>query len=125
MKNQMNPQVMQQSYTPDSGTRIIEIEEKLRLIKDRALLIGENLISTKEEQENENQLLKKKIKQLEDDIRLLKQLNQRVIYELQNLARKSDVEILKKQFKMFEPLEIARIKDVKRIVKEEVKRILK
>ena len=31
------------------GTRLNEIEEKQRLIRDRVLLIGENLISTKEE----------------------------------------------------------------------------
>ncbi len=35
------------------GTRLNEIEEKQRLIKDRTLLIGENLISTKEDIEKD------------------------------------------------------------------------
>ena len=36
------------SLLAEFGTRLNEIEEKQRLVRDRALLIGENLISTKE-----------------------------------------------------------------------------
>ena len=39
-----------------------------------------------------------------------------------NLARKSELEILGRQAKMFQPLEFARIEDVKKIIKEELKK---
>ena len=45
--------------------------------------------------------------------------------QIQNFARKSELEILERQFKMFSPLEFARIKDVKDIVSEEIKRLKK
>ena len=42
------------SLLAEFGTRQNEIEEKQRLVRDRALLIGENLISTKEESEKKD-----------------------------------------------------------------------
>ena len=104
------------------STRLNEVEEKQRLIKDRALLIGKNLISTKEDYEKEFSELRKKSAETEEEIRLIKQLNHRIIQEIGNLARKTEVEALKKQMQMFQPLDIARIQDVKDIVKQEMKK---
>ena len=101
------------------GTRLNEIEEKQRLIKDRILLIGENLISTKEDSLKQDFEMKKQLKQIDFLIKSIKQLLTRVINELPNFARKSELAILERQFKMFEPLEFARIKDVKSIIKQE------
>ena len=121
----MEQQIQQDPYNAfltEIGTRLNEIEEKQRLIKDRILLVGENLISTKEEQNTENFQLKEKLKQQEQQIKELIQINKRIVYEFENIAKKSELQILQKQFKMFEPLEIARIKDVKKIVQEELKK---
>jgi hypothetical protein len=41
---------------------------------------------------------------------------------LNNTSKKTEVDILRKQFKMFEPLEIARLKDIPVIVEEILKR---
>jgi hypothetical protein len=102
------------------GTRLNEVEEKQRLIKDRILLVGENLISTKEEitkQDSENKI---KISQIDFEIKTIKQLLKRIVNEIQNFTRKSEVEILERQIKMFEPLEFARFKDVEQLVKQEL-----
>ena len=107
----------------DVNTRINEIEEKQRLLKDRLLLVGENLISTKEEQEKENLEFKTRLKSIEEDIKELKQLNKRIIDELNNFARKTEVNILEKQFQMFEPLKTARLTDVEKIVRQEISKL--
>jgi len=101
------------------GTRLTEIEEKQRLIKDRVLLIGENLISTKEDIEKQNLEFKKQIKQIEFEIKSLKQITKRVMEELSNFARKPELEILQRQAKMFQPLEFVKIKDIKEIMKKQ------
>jgi len=108
------------SIISEFGIRMNEIEEKQRLLKDRVLLIGNNMISTKEEDDKQFLNLKKQIKNLEQEIKSIKQLNERIINEIGNFARKSELEIIKRQFKMFEPLEFARIKDVKQLVKDEL-----
>ncbi|MFH1358772.1 MAG: hypothetical protein ABIH37_02710 [archaeon] len=121
----MKPQTQQDpisSLLAEFGTRLNEIEEKQRLVRDRALLIGENLIETKETLTEENFDIQKQINQINMEIKTLKQLMARVINEIPNFARKSELQILENQAKMFQPLELARIKDVREIVKEELKK---
>jgi len=126
-----DPRTQQISQDPvntiitEFGTRLSEIEEKQRLIKDRVLLVGENLISTKEDIEKQNLEFKKQISELQAEIKLIKQITKRVINELQNFARKPELEILERQIKMFQPLELARIKDVKDIINQEISKSLK
>jgi len=107
------------------STRLNEVEEKQRLIKDRALLIGKNLITTKEDYEKQFSELKLRTTEIESEIKSIKQLNRRIIEEMGNLARKTEVQTLQRQMQMFQPLELARIVDVRNIVKEELKSQLK
>tara|TARA_Y100000310_G_C20615380_1_gene780351 strand:+ start:93 stop:464 length:372 start_codon:yes stop_codon:yes gene_type:complete len=110
------------AYLADFGTRLNEVEEKQRLQKNRTLLIGENLISTKEDFIKLDSQLKKQLNQMRSEIDSIKQLMTRIVNEMSNFARKSEIEILERQMKMFQPLEVARIKDVKKIVREEIKK---
>ena len=103
------------------GTRLNELEEKQKLLKGRTLLIGKNLISTKEEYEEIITDLKSQISRLNQDIKDIKQLNKRIINELSNFARKSELEILERQSKMFQPLELAKIEDVKMLIEQALK----
>ena len=103
------------------GTRLNELEEKQKLLKGRTLLIGKNLISTKEEYEEIITDLKSQISRLNQDIKDIKQLNKRIINELSNFARKSELEILERQSKMFQPIELAKIEDVKMLIEQALK----
>lgn len=107
------------SLLSEFGTRLNEIEEKQRLIKDRMLLIGENLISTKEDYLKQNFEIKKQLKQISLENKSLKQLVTRIINEMPNFAKRAELEILERQMKMFQPLEFARIKDVEEMVKNQ------
>ena len=92
------------SLLSEFNTKLRDIEERQKLIKDRVLLIGENLVSGKEESIKEISELKVKTENLEKEMERLKETISSLIEEVQNFARKSEVEILKRQFKMFEPL---------------------
>jgi len=105
------------------ATRLNEVEEKQRLVRDRALLIGENLISTKEDTENQNFEIKKHMNEIDYEIKTLKQLVNRIINEIPNLARKTEIEILEHQAKMFQPLEFARVKDVGAMIQKEISKL--
>ncbi len=103
------------------GTRLNEIEEKQRLIKDRILLIGENLISTKEEYDKEISSFKKQITEINSEIKTISQTNKRVIEELENFARRTELEIVERQLKMFQPLKFTTPRDVEKIINEKIK----
>ncbi len=85
------------------NTKVRDIEEKQRILKDRTLLIGQNLIETKERNEE-------KILEIKKDLEILKQKVERVVSfmetisgEFSKFARKDDLEILAKQARMFQP----------------------
>ena len=75
------------------------------ILKDRLLLIGQNLIDTKEETSEKIIGLKKDVEKLKDDVEKIKTFLDLVSSEMGKFARKDDLEILKKQAKMFQPLE--------------------
>jgi len=102
------------------GTRLNELEEKQRLIKERILLIGENLVSTKEEYEKREIELRKQLIEMTYDLKSVKQVNKRIIEELENFARREEFAILERQIRIFQPLEYARVQDIKNIVQKEM-----
>lgn len=106
----------------DINVRLRDIEEKQNLIKDRVLLIGENLISEKEETTQEVIELKTKIFNLEEEVRRIKLTMERIIDDSNNFVRKNEFQILQRQFEMFQPLELARMSDVKALIKESLKK---
>jgi seryl-tRNA synthetase len=100
------------------GTRLNELEQKQKLMKDRILLVGENLIEFREESVKFESEIKDKLRVLNSEIQDIKRVLNRIINEFPNLARKSELEILNSQLKLFQPLEFARIKDVKNMIEQ-------
>jgi len=93
--------------------KIRNLEEKQSILKDRLLLIGQNLIETREK-------TSEKILEIKKDIEILKQNTERIVSfiesasaEFSKFAKKEDLEILSKQAKMFQPLEFATKTDLK------------
>jgi len=117
----VSEQYPEQQYPPqysDINVKLRDIEEKQNLIKDRLLLIGENLLAEKEETQLEVDSLKKQLFSLTSEVNKIKLAVQRLSESHQNFARKTELTILKKQFEMFQPLELARMSDVKALINE-------
>ena len=106
------------SLLSEFETRLNEVEEKQRIVRDRVLLIGENLVLTKQEVDEKNFEMTKNINEIKLEIKNLKQLVYRIINEIPNLARKSEFEILENQFKIFQPLELMTKKEVENMIKK-------
>ena len=88
-----------------SLTKIRDIEDKQKIIKDRLMLLGQNLISIKEKNNQEINEMKKDMEELKTSLHRLKDFLDVLSTELPNFAKKQDIEILKKQATMFQPLE--------------------
>ena len=93
--------------------KIRDLEDKQRILKDRLLLIGQNLIESKEESTQKILDIKKDIEIIKQDLERIKAFLEIVSNEFSKFARKEDLEILSKQAKMFQPLEFVRKKDLK------------
>lgn len=89
-----------------AGGNIKDLEEKQRNLKDRLLLIGQNLIDFKEKNDEETLNLKKDVESMKEDLSKIKSFLETISGEMSKFAKKEDLEILKKQAKMFQPLEL-------------------
>ncbi len=87
----------------DINTKIRDIEEKQRVLKDRILLIGQNLIDIKERNDEKMLEMKKSIEIIKQKIERIASFTETISGEFSKFARKDDLEILAKQAKMFQP----------------------
>lgn len=102
-------------YFIEIGTKIRDLEDKQRIIKDRVLLIGQNLIETKEEIRSVLLGIKKEIEILKRDTERLKSFFESASSEFSKFAKKEELEILSKQAKMFQPLEFVTRVDLEKL----------
>lgn len=96
------------------NTKLRDLEEKQRMLKDRLLLIGQNLVETKEKNTRDVLEIKKDIEIIKRDMERLVSFLETASAEFSKFARKEDLEILSKQAKMFRPLEVLRKKSLKK-----------
>ena|SRR3989338_1579071 len=90
-----------QQYSSDPFSKIRDLEEKQRLLKERILLIGQTQIEEREKEFGELQNLKKIVLQLKEENTRIKELLQRVTEQISSTARKEELEILQRQFDLF------------------------
>jgi leucyl-tRNA synthetase len=86
------------------NSRVADVEEKQRLLRDRVVLISKNLIEFREDSEKLLQEIKSTLSQLTQDVEKLKTRFFKLSEDLEKKAKKTEVEIIKKQLKMLEPL---------------------
>ncbi|MFH1501171.1 MAG: hypothetical protein ABIE22_04475 [archaeon] len=100
------------------NTVLRDVEERQRLLKDRVLLVSKNLVESREETEEDLAQIKADLEILKAENSRMKDTMERILEEISELARKEEVMILYRQFKMFEPLKFARIEDVKDMIEK-------
>lgn len=99
----------------DLSSKIRDLEERQNMLRDRLLLIGQNLVETKEKSSSEIIEMKKDIEKISRNTEKLIGFLETASDEFSKFARKEDLEILAKQAKMFQPLEFVRKKDLKKL----------
>lgn len=102
-------------YFTETSTKVRDLEEKQRIIKDRILLIGQNLIEMKEDVHIAFLDIKKDIEIMKRDIERLKSFFETASGEFSKFAKKEELEILSKQAKMFQPLEFITKRDLEKL----------
>lgn len=90
-----------QQYFSDVNARLKDIEENLRLLKDRILLIGKNLIDDRESMFSEIQELKKQALISKQQNDKMQDILKKIAEHLSDTARKEELLMLQRQFDMF------------------------
>ena len=101
-----NDQSYETSFLGEVGIRIRDNEERQRMLKERMLLIGKNVIEMREHVQIELVELKKSVQETQEEMKKIKSLLRNITLDLEKFAKKSEVEVLTKQARMFQPLEL-------------------
>lgn len=91
----------EQQYFSNVNIRLRDIEEKQRLLKDRILLIGKNLIEDRDSLFDEIKELKKEILKIKEQNLKIQETLKNVVEHTSEAARKEELLILQRQFDMF------------------------
>ncbi|HLD38331.1 MAG TPA: hypothetical protein VJA20_02730, partial [Candidatus Nanoarchaeia archaeon] len=92
-----------EKFSDDVVLKVRDLEEKQRILKDRVLLIGQNLIDTKEKTNEDILTIKKDLEKIKDSMEKIRRFIESISTEFPKFARKDDLNILIKQAKMFQP----------------------
>ena len=82
------------------NSKLRDLEEKQRILKDRLLLIGQNLVEHKEKTSQQITEIKKDINILKNHMERMVSFLEMASSEFSKFAKKDDMEILAKQIKM-------------------------
>lgn len=96
-----NQSYYSQQPSAEAGIRLRDLEEKQRILKDRILLVGETLVKERDKNFSELQELKSSLIKLKEENARIKELLQRVTEFLSSTAKKSEIEMLQRQFDLF------------------------
>jgi len=111
-----------QDISYELALKLRDLEENNRLMKERILLIGQNLIESQEHNRKEILEIKKSLYILESDVKRIKSIIESLSEEIAKSARKEELAILHRQYKMFEPLEYIRVQDLDKLIDAKMKK---
>ena len=98
---EQNYQSAEEQYFVDVNTRLKDIEEKQRLLKDRLLLVGKNVIEDRDSTVTEMQELKKIVFKIQEENIKMQDFLKKVADQLSETARKEEVMMLQRQIELF------------------------
>lgn len=109
-----------QYFLADFNTRLQDLEGKNSTLRDRAIMLGENLISLKEKIDEEMAELKKSLKAIEKKLEQTNSLAKNVASETESFVRRDEMVLIERMLKDFQPLEFMRKKDVEELIEQKV-----
>lgn len=105
----------------DFSTRMNDLEENMRLLKERTHILSQTVLKQNERFNKEFAIIKDDIQGLRNEIDRLKEAVEHIVSESAELARREELKVLERYMKMFEPLKFTTEEDVKRIINKMLK----
>ena len=105
----------------DFNTRLRDIDERNRLIRERVLLLGKNLISSRQDVEDEIKEIKKDNIEIKSNLEKLKKISNSLLTEFNKFVKREEIVLVERMLKDFQPLEFMRKKDVEEMIANKLK----
>jgi predicted RNase H-like nuclease (RuvC/YqgF family) len=120
MTENQNPQESAQPFVSEINTRLRDIDERNKLIRERVLLLGKNLISSRQDLEKELKEIKEENKELKKEIDKIKKISSALSSEFAKFAKREELYLIERMLRDFQPMEFMRKKDVEELINETI-----
>lgn len=104
----------------DFNTRLRDITERNRLVRERVLLLGQNLISSKQESEESLKKIRKENNEINSKIENLEKISNSLLTEFNKFVKRDEMVLVERMLKDFQPLEFMRKKDVEEMIDQKI-----
>jgi len=107
---------MQGDYDPTERIRVLE--SKYDNLRDRMILVNENLVGEYKKLSDDIKVLDSELKDLKKDIFEMKDALRHILTELQHFARKEHFQVLEKYINMWNPFNFVTEGEVLKLINE-------
>jgi len=102
----------------DTDEKLRILESKYSLMRDRMLMINQNMIDQYKKINSEMKLINDDIKEIKMNLNNMKETNMHIIKELQGFARKENLKVLEKYINFWNPLNFTTEEEVIKLIEE-------
>ena len=110
----------QQNSQIDSANRIRELEGKYNLLRDRVLLINNNMIEEYKKIAKDLKTTEAESREIKTELYNLKEALKDIAREISNFAKKDDIKVLEKYINMWDPLKFITVEEVEEIINKKL-----
>jgi DNA gyrase/topoisomerase IV subunit A len=102
----------------DSLERLRLIESRYGMLRDRMIIVNQNMIEEYKKLNQEIRILDSEIKDMKKDVVIIKDALNAISREMRNFSKIEDFKVLEKYINFWNPLKFVTEEDVFRIIKE-------
>ncbi len=107
-----------ENFYLDTVSRMRTLEGKYNLLRDRALIINNNMIEQYKKTTVELGTINDDIKEIKTDLFKIKEAMKHLLKEFELFARKDDVKFLEKYINLWNPMKFVTEEELSRVIKE-------
>jgi hypothetical protein len=100
----------------DFNTRLRDIDERNRLVRERVLVLGKNVLASRQEIEDMLKELHTQNLQMKAELDKLKRLCNNLLLESGRAVKQEEIMVIERMLKDFQPMEFMRKKDVEELL---------
>lgn len=125
MAEEVQEQAGLQEFLIDMNSRVRDLEGKYNMLRDRVLIINQNMVEEYKKTLNELRVVNSDIKDIKKEMFQIKEALRHLVQEIDFFARKEDVKLLEKYINLWSPMNFTTEKEVIKIVQDELARVRK
>ena len=111
-----------QNFVVDVGSRVRSLEGRYNLLRDRVLVINNNMITEYKKVLGELRVVNTELKEIKTDIFRLKETIKHLIAEVNTYARREDVKVLEKYINLWNPMKFVSESEVRKMIAEALRK---